>query len=380
VEVVDQSTITKRTLTKSIAQRVASNFGWLIVSEAVGKGIFFITNIYLARTLGVENFGLFTLAQTITFYFWLAVDLGTNMYGIREIAKDKEHEHAEDIINPLLTLRVTAGLIVFSLYTLSLFFLDMPTTKKLVFTGCGLYLITYAFYSDWILKGLEKFKYIAFGSFVSSMVFLMGTIYLVKGSRDVISASFVWSISRFFGSLSLLYFLYRKLGIRYRPCLNFKACFSHLRESIYFTISGSLMVIYHYLPILFLSLFFTNHEVGLFAAPFRVILTIGTAGFLLPSAFYPLLSEAFNKDRNQFRISHKYLQMIMLTLGLSIGIVGAIFAKEIVMLLLGNQYLGSINVFKIVIWLIPLYFIRYSYGSVLLATGFQRWHSLGTVP
>ena len=98
MEVVDQ-TITKKILPKSIAQRVASNFGWLIVSQAVGKGIFFITNIYLARTLGVENFGLFTLAQTITFYLWLAVDLGTSMYGIREIAKNKEH--AEDIINPL---------------------------------------------------------------------------------------------------------------------------------------------------------------------------------------------------------------------------------------------------------------------------------------
>jgi len=56
VEVVDQ-TITKKFLPKSIAQRVASNFGWLIVSQAVGKGIFFITNIYLARTLGVEHFG-----------------------------------------------------------------------------------------------------------------------------------------------------------------------------------------------------------------------------------------------------------------------------------------------------------------------------------
>jgi len=79
VGVVNQTTITKRILTKSIVRRVASNFGWLIVSQAVGKGIFFITNIYLARTLGVEHFGLFTLAQTITFYLWLAVDLGTGI-------------------------------------------------------------------------------------------------------------------------------------------------------------------------------------------------------------------------------------------------------------------------------------------------------------
>jgi O-antigen/teichoic acid export membrane protein len=98
---------------KSVAERVVSNFAWSVLSESLGKGLFFIATLYLARTLGVENFGLFTLAQTFTFYFWGAVDLGTNMYGIRELAKNKDT--AEDIINPLLTLRITVGLAVFLL-------------------------------------------------------------------------------------------------------------------------------------------------------------------------------------------------------------------------------------------------------------------------
>lgn len=37
MEVINQTTITKRILTKSIARRVASNFGWSVVSEAIGK-------------------------------------------------------------------------------------------------------------------------------------------------------------------------------------------------------------------------------------------------------------------------------------------------------------------------------------------------------
>ena len=186
-------------MTRSISLRITSNFGWSIVSEAVGKGVFFVTNIYLARTLGVSNFGLFTLAQTLTLYFWLAVDLGTSMYGIREIAKYKNG--AEEIINSLLTLRITMSLIVFAIYTVFLFFFDMPVMKKLVFAGAGLYLITYSFYTDWVLKGLEKFRYIAFGSFVSSAIFFGGAVYLVRSCEDVVLASFVWDISYFFGSL-----------------------------------------------------------------------------------------------------------------------------------------------------------------------------------
>jgi len=370
------ATIAEGAVTKSITQRVASNFGWSIVSEAIGKGVFFITNIYLARTLGVENFGLFTLAQTITFYFWLAVDLGTNMYGIREIAKDKEN--SEETINPLLTLRITAGFIVFSLYVISLFILGMPAIKRLTFAGCGLYLLTYAFYSDWVLKGIEKFKYIAFGSFVSSIAFLVGTIYLVRTNNDVTIASFIWSSSYLLGSISLLYFLYRKLGIKYRPSFNFKIWVSHIKESIYFTISGSLMVIYQYLPILLLSIFFTNYEVGIFSAPYRIIITVCSAGFLLPMAFYPVFSELYEKDKVRFLRNQKIFRRFMIAVGLIVATLGIIFSEKVIILLFGTQYISSVPVFQIILLLVPLYFLRYTYGTLLLATGYQRHHNIAT--
>lgn len=374
---VTDSTLKAIPAERSITRRVTSNFLWSVFSEAIPKSTFFITTIYLARILGVSNFGVFTLAQTITLYFWLAVDLGINMYGIREIAKNKEH--AEKIINPLLTLRITAGLVVFSIYVSSLFFFNMPMINKLAFAGCGFYLLTYAFYSDWVLKGFERFRYIAFGSFVSSLVFLMGTIYFVKTDEDIVIASFIWSFSFLLGSMSLLYLLYKKLGIKYKPSFDIKIWFSHLRESIYFTISGSLLVLYQYLPILLLSIFFTSYEVGLFSAPYRVILSIGTAGFLIPMAFYPMFSELYHRDRIEFRKTHKNFQRIMLAIGLPAGIIGTAWGDGFVRLLFGAQYAQSLVIFKMLIWLVPLYFLRYSYGSVLLAAGFQRLHNLATL-
>jgi O-antigen/teichoic acid export membrane protein len=367
---------TREVPNKSIFQRVSSNFGWSVVSEGITKGVFFVTNIYLARTLGVSSFGIFTLAQTITWYFWLAVDLGTNMYGIREIAKNKEN--TEEIINPLLTLRITAGFIVFSLYTISLLLLNIPAVQKLTFIGCGFYLLTYSLYTDWILKGLERFKYIAFGSSISSLFFLIATISVVKGNNDLVVASFIWSFSYFLGGVSLLFFLYRKLGVKYKPSFELGVWFSHIKESIYFTVSGGLMVIYQYLPILLLSIFFTAFEVGLFSAPYRVVITLCSAGFLLPMAFYPVFAELYHKDKNKFMKTHKKFQVIMLVLGIPIGVGGTMFADEIVNFLFGSQYMESATIFKILVWLVPLYFFRYTYGSVLLATGFQKWQVLST--
>lgn len=355
--------------TNNIAQRVATNFGWSLVSEAIGRGVFFITNIYLARTLGVSNFGLFTLAQTITFYFWLAVDLGTNMYGIREIAKHKEN--AEEIINPLLTLRIIAGLVVFTVYTTSLLFFDMTVEKKLVFAAAGLYLLAYSFYTDWVLKGLEKFKYTVYGNLISSIVFLAGVFLFVRQSDNVVLASLIWALSYFFGSIGLIVFISSKLEIRYKPSFDIKTWLTHLKESVHFTFSGSLMALYQYLPILLISIFYGSYEVGLFSAPYRIVITICSAGFLIPMSFYPVFSELYHTDRAQFHNTHTKMQLIMLVLGLPAAIIGAVFSDRIIEILLGSQYSASAGIFKILVWLVPLYFLRFSYGSLMGAVGKQ---------
>jgi O-antigen/teichoic acid export membrane protein len=347
---------------------------WSVANEGISKVIFLISNVYLARILGVSSFGLFTLAQATTIYLWLAVDLGSSMYGIREIAKRKEN--AVEIINPLLTLRITAGFIVFSLYMLSLLVFDVPTNKKLAFAGCGLYLLTYAFYSEWILKGIEKFKYIAFGNLLSSVVYLSGIIYFINMSGDVIKASFIWSLSYLVGGAVLLYVLYAKLNVRYKPNFDISTWISHIRESKYFAISGSLAMLNIYLPIFLLSIFFTSYEVGLFSAPYRIVMSVCTASFIIPMAFYPVLSELYAKDKIMFKKTHAVLRRTMIVLGLIAGIIGTIWAHGIVLRMFGRQYIEGAWVFKILVWFVPVYFLRYSYVSAIVASGLQRLQML----
>lgn len=361
---------------KSVAERVVSNFAWSVLSESLGKGLFFIATLYLARTLGVENFGLFTLAQTFTFYFWGAVDLGTNMYGIRELAKNKDT--AEDIINPLLTLRITVGLAVFLLYTVSLSLLDMPEVKKLAFAGCGLYLLTYAFYPDWIFKGLENFRYISLGSLASSLFFLLAAVSFVRGSQGLVTAAFVWSASYLLGSAVLFYFLLRKLNIRFRPDFNFKSWRTHLRESIFFQISGTLIMLSQYVPVVLLGLFFSDHTVGLFSAPYRIVIFVCHSGFLIMMSVYPVLSDLHDRDSSGFINTRTNFLKLMLPAGLAFAVIGTVFGDTIVSRALGEQYIQAAGVFKLIVWLIPVYFIRYVYGTSLQITGRQRLHTVSS--
>jgi len=246
----------------NIGKRVAGNFTWMMLSEAIGKGVFFVTNIYLARTLGVEDFGLFTIAQTVIYFLWVVVDLGTNMYGIREIAKHKGD--STETINSLLSLRISSGVLIFLIYSLVVLLSGMTAGNRYVFLGSGLYLITYSFFTDWVFKGLERFSFLAFGCVLSSVLFLVGTFLFVKSGDDVAYAAFIWSLSYLVGSTSLIYFLYSKLGFRFRPNFNLRVWLGHFRESFYFIVSGSLMGAYKFFPILLLSFFLLTMRLGSF--------------------------------------------------------------------------------------------------------------------
>ena len=317
----------------NLRERLTSNFIGIVISQCIEKGTVLLINIYLARTLGVANFGVFCFAQIVTLHLWLAVDLGSHMYGIREIAKDKPH--VETLVNPLLTMRISSGIILFVLYSAGLCFLEISVEKKYALIGCSLYLVTFAFQTNWVMKGLEKFMYIPLGTSVSALTYFIGIVIFVKDTGDLTKATVIWSLSYIPGCMLLILLLHKKVGVSYRPSFNLHLWRYHLRESVFFLLSGALMLVYRSTPILLLMYFSNEYAVGLFAAPYRVVIMLCGAGFMLPSAFYPVLSEQYKKDRSRFIEVHKNLQKYMVLLGIPVALLGTVFARPIVNLCFG---------------------------------------------
>jgi O-antigen/teichoic acid export membrane protein len=285
------------------------------------------------------------------------------MYAIREIAKDKPN--ASQLVGPLLSIRLTAGLVAISIYSLCLLLVDMESLRKLTFLGCGLYLAVYALYTDWVLKGLEKVAYLAAGTLVSSVFFLGGTLFLVKGSGDVATASFVWSLSYLPGAILVLYCLQKRVGIRIRLSLHPREWWSHIKGSIWFALSHGLMIVYQNLPVVLLGGISTSHDVGIYASAYRIILTAYGASYLIYVASYPVLSDTYANDRQRFKKVFLRLVAMLLSLSGGAGIVCTLFAPQIIALLLGDQYRESVAIFRILIWLLPLFLIRDSVWTVL---------------
>ena len=79
------------------------NFSYLAFAELISKGIGFFVMVYIARILGPGNFGKLGFAQAFTSYFGLIVNLGLDVYGARELAKDKNK--AKELLSNIVLMK-----------------------------------------------------------------------------------------------------------------------------------------------------------------------------------------------------------------------------------------------------------------------------------
>lgn len=361
---------------KSINQRITHNFLWSFLTEAVSKSILFLANIILARRLGVEAFGLFTFAQTTIFYVWVGSDVGTYMYGIREISRNRPNE--ETVINPVLTMKLCFGAIIFILYTLSIICLvkNLNLTQRLTFIGCGVYLVTYPTYIDWVLKGMEKFHFLVFATFLYSMAFLASIMYVVKDGNDVVIAAFIWSISFLFGGVPLFFILKYKLKKNYRISFKLSQWGFHLRKSVFFALSGILSMAYNYIPIFIMGVMLGNYDIGIFSVSYKLISVLSAPGYYISMAIFPIISDLYARSIGDFkRLSPKFFA-INLSLGLLMALFCFVFAETLILTLFGKQYVDSICILKILAWILPLQFIRYIFSSSIASTEYQKFQAI----
>ncbi|OGW42649.1 MAG: hypothetical protein A2132_01730 [Nitrospirae bacterium RBG_16_43_11] len=360
----------------SILRRTFNNIFWLFIGEVCAKGVVFLTTLYLARVLGIDGFGKFSLALAMSTYMWIFVDMGITGYGTREIARDREK--ISEIFRILNSLRLVLAVVSFLILIIFLHILNIPLDMRMILLAGGFYVIAYALSPDWVLRGIERMEYIALGNAVMSIVFLLTVYLFVRAPDDTVSAVLYRSFSFLLGSFVALIILKRTMNVWYAFEISLSKWLFHLRESFYFAVNGGLNNIAMYIPVFFLGLWAAMEDVGIFSAPQRAIVLIINTVAVIQVASYPVMSNLYVSDKYKFYLIHKTIERVMLYIGLPIGVMGMILSKEIISTLYGNMYETSSAIFRVMIWIVPLTFLRSNYGRTLLSAGFHRFNMFAT--
>jgi O-antigen/teichoic acid export membrane protein len=360
----------------TVVKRAFNNFFWLFWGEVISKGLMFLGTVYLARVLGKAGFGLYSLALAVGFYFWTIVDMGISAYGTREVARDKEK--AAELYCLLNSLRFMLAIILFIVFWLALYLVDVSPEKRLILLAGVFYVVGYSLSPDWIFRGLEKMQYIAIGNIIAALFFVACLYLFIKDFSGTFYASIIYSGSILTGSLVSMILLHKKIKIPFFPRISFSQWWIHVKDSFYFGINKAFNTIELFIPIFFIGIWNTAEDLGIFSAPHRLTSMMIYASSLSLAALYPILSNLYVTNINDFKMALAGFQKMILWIVMPFCIIASIFSKSIVIIIFGINYAESAKILTFLIWFFFLTIIRYSFGIALISANFHRFNMFAT--
>lgn len=323
---------------------ILKNFISLSAAEIISKIISVITFAYLARILSPGGFGVIGFAAAYISYFILIVDFGFELYGTREIAKNKEDSNR--LVNSIISIRIILSLFVFAILSVSSFVFVKDSLNRLAVVIAGLNLFVTAFSMNWYFYGIQKMKYVSIRQILTSIINLILIVLFVKNKDDVLLAIFISGLAGLINSLWLLVIYNRSFG---KFLLQIDSGFigKIIKDAAPLMLSSIMITIYYNLDMVILGFMKTEQEVGIYSAAVKIFLIGNVSYNLLLKSFFPGLSKnEFNMAKDFFKTFKSYY-FSMISFGIITSISVYFLSNDIILVLYGHAYSSSVLPLKI---------------------------------
>jgi O-antigen/teichoic acid export membrane protein len=191
------------TLTRSYALRVTL---LTALSDWAPKAVGLVLTFLIGRILGPGPFTTYTLALTWVSYAWTLTDQGLGGYGVRLVAARQEgfRTAAGEILG---TYCVTAGIVWTSIASVALFATQPPLQGALL--AMSVFVLTYAIYPDWLLRGLGALGILAIGNWATLLLWA-GLLAAATTTASLTGAALAYGASPAAGAIVVWFWLRRR--------------------------------------------------------------------------------------------------------------------------------------------------------------------------
>ncbi len=333
-------------------RRLFSNFISLSMLQVANYLLPLVTFPYLVRVLGVEKFGLLAFATATMAYFQILTDYGFNLSATREISIYRENrEKLEEIFSSVMIIKIGLLTVSFILLLVLVSFFDKFRRDWEVFLLSFGMVVGQALFPVWFFQGMERMKYITVLNILAKLLFTVAIFIFVKERTDYWKVPLFNSLGFILAGILALRIVFKNFRISFIfPSI--KAIKHQLVEGWHIFMSTVAISLYTVSNTFILGILTNNTIVGYYAAAERIIKAI--QGLLSPvsQATYPYVSKLVHESKE---MGIKFIRKLTLMIGsisFFLSLVLFIFADLIVKIFLGNQYLESIIVLRILSWLI----------------------------
>ncbi|MHC5916368.1 MAG: flippase [Nostoc sp.] len=348
---------------------VIHNIAWLFIDRILRMGFGLVVGVWIARYLGVQQFGIFNYATAFVALFNPLTNLGLDSLVIRSIIRNPEAK--DQILGTAFWLKLAGGIGCVLLTVSSIFVFrqnDQVTVGLVAILATAGIFSAFDTIDIWFQSQVQS-KYTVVAKNTAFIIIAFIKIALIKMHAPLLAFAWIVLLEVGLGAAGLI-LVYKIKG--YSLWLwrwNFPLAKTLLKESWPLILSGLSIMIYVKIDQIMLGEMVGASAVGLYSAASRIsevwyFIPVAIASSVTPSIFAAKeVSEELYYQRIKKLLRGLVLISIVITLPMSF------MSERIITLLFGNDYAAAGAILAIHIWASLFVFMGVATSSWFVAEG-----------
>lgn len=328
-----------------------------------------ITNIYVARVLGPESFGLLIIGISVLSYSMLFSDIGLRQLGLLETSRTDDTRSFQ--YGEIFFIRVIQGILIFIVAQIFIFWFYPDKLQQTIITLYLIGILCDAIFLDWFYRGLQKFKLISYVRIISSIIYLAAIFLFVNSKSDLILVPILYSGQMLIPSLVLLLKL-KETPFRLIIPENLSRYFLILRQAIYIGLSEILNQIHILLPPIILGKLISTEASGLYGAAFKILVSAGIIDVVFINIFLTSFYKMWHQSKENAEKNVQIVLHLCLVLGFGASLFISIASPLVIKMIFGEEYSDSILILSIASWFIGMTLLNSIFSLIFVSLGNKR--------
>ncbi|MEH2182561.1 flippase [Nostoc sp.] len=351
---------------------IIANTGWLFADRILRMGASLVVGVWVARYLGVQQYGLFNYALAFVALFSPIFTLGLDDVVVRHLVRQSSNK--EEILGTTFWLKFLGGIASVLLAVSTMFFLGEHETLKIwLVTILGIAGIFRA--SDTIELWFQSQVQSKYTVIAKNTAFLLNTVIkitLILTKAPLLAFALVTLAEFAMSAIGLLIVYQVKGSSLWLWRWSFASAKTLMKESLPLIFSGFAIMIFMRIDQVMLGQMIGDSEVGVYSAAVR----ISEIWYFIPGAIVssvaPAIYAAKEKSESLYYQRIGQLLSLMTCISLGIALPMSFLSDKIIIVMFGSGYAEAGAILAVHIWTSLFVFMGLATSPWFIAEGLNH--------
>ncbi|WP_186757028.1 oligosaccharide flippase family protein [Echinicola salinicaeni] len=339
-------------LLQLIRHKSIQNFIFLLFIQSSNILISLMAMPLLIQSIGVDQFGLVSLALSVILIANMFVGYGYNLSAPREVALNQnDNEALSEIVSRTILSKMLLACVASLALLIAVYGLDLFSEYQVILVYSLLMLFSEATLPVWFFQGIERMRLVSVANVFSKLLYLMGIVLFIVGPEQAKLVNFFFGGAALATNLVILIYVHFVMDIQFFiPKL--RKIVQSWKANVYLFLSTLASHISVSGGIVILSFFASAKILGMYSLAERVSSVLRIIPALIAQAVYPHATKLYKNDQKKF---FAYVKKVYLFSILSCFVISLLtyFLADFIIEILSKESLETSVSFLRVLCFIP---------------------------